>query len=386
MKNKIFSEDFSKDFFSNNFSKRYLHKKNIIQNSQDLMSLDILNEILSMKSYWNNKNFKMVLDRQPISYSNFSTVSMEHSTEIFRPDVDKVQNWISKGSSLVLTEVEKLTNRLNNIVKELQDLTNGKCQGNLYFSMQSRQAFGPHCDDHDVFAIHFEGEKVWNIYENVEKNPINHPMFKYSAEEREKKAGKMIDQITLQPGDLLYLPRGQYHDALASQNGAIHIAFGLTYFKPIDLLSLLWEKFVLNEYMREDIKKDITNEGLKNSLKKMSMEMSAIVNNQQNINLAFKCIKNWPYNFKDYSLKEIMSKGKSYSVQKSISIEKNNSDTYLSNGKDRVLIPNKYIEISKFILSHELFFEEDILNKFKNLPKQLILECIENLQKMKVIS
>ena len=81
-----------------------------------------------------------------------------------------------------------------------------------------------------------------------------------------------------------------------------------------------------------------------------------------------------------------MSKGKSYSVQKSISIEKNNSDTYLSNGKDRVLIPNKYIEISKFILSHELFFEEDILNKFKNLPKQLILECIENLQKMKVIS
>ena len=171
MKNKIFSEDFSKDFFSNNFSKRYLHKKNIIQNSQDLMSLDILNEILSMKSYWNNKNFKMVLDRQPISYSNFSTVSMEHSTEIFRPDVDKVQNWISKGSSLVLTEVEKLTNRLNNIVKELQDLTNGKCQGNLYFSMQSRQAFGPHCDDHDVFAIHFEGEKVWNIYENVEKKP-----------------------------------------------------------------------------------------------------------------------------------------------------------------------------------------------------------------------
>ena len=168
------------------------------------MSLDILNEILSMKSYWNNKNFKMVLDRQPISYSNFSTVSMEHSTEIFRPDVDKVQNWISKGSSLVLTEVEKLTNRLNNIVKELQDLTNGKCQGNLYFSMQSRQAFGPHCDDHDVFAIHFEGEKVWNIYENVEKNPINHPMFKFSAEEREKRAGKLIDQVTLQPGDLLY--------------------------------------------------------------------------------------------------------------------------------------------------------------------------------------
>ena len=60
----------------------------------------------------------------------------------------------------------------------------------LYFSMQSRQAFGPHCDRSRCFCIHFEGEKVWNIYENIEKNPINHPMFKYSAEEREKKLVK----------------------------------------------------------------------------------------------------------------------------------------------------------------------------------------------------
>ena len=385
MKTNIFSESFIKDFFSNNLGKKYLHKKKMLKNSQDIMNLDILNEMLSTKSYWNNKNFKMVLDRQPINYSNFSSLSLEHSTEVLRPDVDKVQNWISKGSSLVLTEIDKLTNRLNNIVRELQDLTNGKCQGNLYFSMQSRQAFGPHCDDHDVFAIHFEGEKVWNIYETVEKDPINHPMFKYSAEEREKKAGKIIDQVTLKPGDLLYLPRGQYHDALASQNGAIHIAFGLTYFKPIDLLSHLWEKFIINDYMRQDIEKNITNEGLKNNLKKMSLEISSIINDQHNINLASQCIKNWPYELKDYSLKEIMSKGKSYSIQKSINIEKNGKDIFLTNGKEKVLIPNKYIEITLFILNHEIIFEEDILNNFKHLQKQLILECITNLQKMKVI-
>ena len=386
MKTNIFSESFIKDFFSNNLGKKYLHKKKMLKNSQDIMNLDILNEMLSTKSYWNNKNFKMVLDKKPINYSNFSSLSLEHSTEILRPDVDKVQNWISKGSSLVLTEIDKLTNRLNNIIRELQNLTNGKCQGNLYFSMQSRQAFGPHCDDHDVFAIHFEGEKVWNIYETVEKDPINHPMFKYSAEEREKKAGKIIDQVTLKPGDLLYLPRGQYHDALASQNGAIHIAFGLTYFKPIDLLSHLWEKFIINDYMRQDIEKNITNEGLKNNLKKMSLEISSIINDQHNINLASQCIKNWPYELKDYSLKEIMSKGKSYSIQKSINIEKNGKDIFLTNGKDKVLIPNKYIEVTQFILNHEIIFEEDILNNFKHLQKQLILECITNLLKMKVIT
>ena len=386
MRTRVFSDTFIKEFFSNNFGKNYLHKKKLLQNSQDIMSLNILNELLSIKSYWNNKNFKMILDRQPINYSNYSSLTLEHSTEILRPDVDKVQSWISKGSSLVLTEIEKLTNKMNDVVNELQDLTNGKCQGNLYFSMQSRQAFGPHCDDHDVFAIHFEGEKVWNIYENVEKNPINHPMFKYSAEEREKKAGKLLDQVTLQPGDLLYLPRGQYHDALASENGAVHIAFGLTYFKPIDLISLLWEKFIVNEYMRQDIDKDITNEGLKNSLRKMSVEISTIINDQQNINLASQCIKNWPYNHKDYTLKDIMLKGKSYTVQKSIQIQKNGKDIFLTNGKDKVLIPNKYLEITKFILKNESFFEGDILNHFKHLQKELILECIINLHKMKVVT
>ena len=157
MRTNNFSETFIDDFFVNNFGKSYLHKKNIIKNSQNFMNLSILNEVLSKRSYWNNKNFKMVLDRQPINYSNFSSLVLEQGLEMLRPDVDKVQNWISKGSSLILNEIEKLTNNLQDTVNDLQELTNGKCQGNLYFSMQSRQAFGPHCDDHDVFALHFEG-------------------------------------------------------------------------------------------------------------------------------------------------------------------------------------------------------------------------------------
>ena len=105
MRTNNFSETFIDDFFVNNFGKSYLHKKNIIKNSQNIMNLNILNEILSKRSYWNNKNFNMVLDRQPINYSNFSSLVLEQGLEMLRPDVDKVQNWISKGSSLVLNEI-----------------------------------------------------------------------------------------------------------------------------------------------------------------------------------------------------------------------------------------------------------------------------------------
>ena len=188
------------------------------------------------------------LDQKTLNYNDYSSLSIDVSGSNNRPDVDKVQRLVSKGASIILNDIEKHNTNLLKISDELQRLTQGRCQGNLYFSMASHKAFGPHFDLHDVFAFHFEGEKVWNIYENIEDSPINHPVFKISSEERIKRAGKLVDQVTLRPGDLLYIPRGQYHDALASKNGAIHVAFGLTYFKPIDLMSSLWEKFILNNF------------------------------------------------------------------------------------------------------------------------------------------
>src|SRR3546814_20325604 len=66
-------------------------------------------------------------------------------------------------------------------------------------------------------------------------------------------AGKVAEQIRMQPGDLLYIPRGRYHDALASENGALHIAFGVTLPKPLDLLGIIWEAAVQDPELRADL-------------------------------------------------------------------------------------------------------------------------------------
>ena len=381
----IFKEKLNKDFISNNFGKQYLYNKDFLQNTSSIMSLDILNEVLSMSSNWNNHNFVMMLDKERIKYNEYSSLSLEASGQFMRPDPEKVQNWVSKGASIILNDIDKANSGLINISNQLQDITNGRCQGNLYFSMQSRQAFGPHCDDHDVFAIHFEGEKVWNIYENIENNPINHPLFKYSPEERIKKAGRMIDQITLKPGDLLYLPRGQYHDALASKSGSIHIAFGLTYFKPIDLMGVIWEKLILNDFMRTDFNKNPTKENLKNNLKTLSKELEKIIDNDQTKEVLFDSIQKWPYKIKNYSLNHIVLEGRKYKVSKSIKIEKNGLQTYLTNGKDKVMIPKDYLDLTTYILIQEFITFNSVKSNFKNLPENIIKKAIENLENMKVI-
>ena len=377
---------FNEEFYKKNFQKNYLYKPGLVENYKNIMSIEILNKMLSIKNIWNNKNFLMMLDRKRINFTEFSKPNLDITGNNLRPDPKSVQKLVSKGASIILNDIEKHSPELSGLANIFQLNTHGRCQGNLYFSMESRQAFGPHCDKHDVFAIHFEGEKTWNIYEKIEKNPINHPVFEYSAEERIKRAGKLINQIKMKPGDLLYIPRGQYHDALASKNGAIHIAFGLTYFKPIDLISVLWEKFILNDYMRGDINTNADKHELKKILSKISEQFELIINNDETSNILQSCMKNWPYEIENYALKDVVSEGKRLYVSKGISLEKTKTDLFLTNGKDKVKVPENFCALTEYIISEEYFTLKSICGNFPKISEKTITECVNSLKNMKIVN
>ena len=382
----IFNEEFKKEFYQKNFQKNYLYKPGLVESYKNIMSIEILNKMLSIKNMWNNKNFIMMLDRKRINFTEFSKPNLDITGNNLRPDPKNVQKLVSKGASIILNDIEKHSPELSDLANIFQLNTHGRCQGNLYFSMESRQAFGPHCDKHDVFAIHFEGEKTWNIYEKIEKNPINHPVFEYSAEERIKRAGKLINQIKMKPGDLLYIPRGQYHDALASKNGAIHIAFGLTYFKPIDLISVLWEKFILNDYMREDINTNANKHELKKILSKISEQFELIINNDETSNILQSSMKNWPYEIENYALKDVVSEGKRFYISKGISLEKTKTDLFLTNGKDKVKVPENFCNLTEYIIREEYFTLKSICENFPKISEKTITECVNSLKNMKIVN
>ena len=63
------------------------------------------------------------------------------------------------------------------------------------------------------------------------------------------------------------MPKGQYHDALASTNSTIQVAFDLTYLKPIDIITVLWEKK----------KKKTIKQGLKIYIKTIALELEKVL-------------------------------------------------------------------------------------------------------------
>ena len=364
--------------------KKYIHLKNENENLKEVMNINNLNKLISMHNCWDQKNFSLVLNKNSIPFSAFLTTGNALGFAKMAPDPVKVENYIKKGASLVLNDLVYFSEDIEKLASDLQTITNGRCQANLYFSMQSHQAFAPHFDTHDVFALHCEGEKLWNIYENFEKDPINHPIFKQELNDKTENPGKIIDQVLLKPGDLLYLPRGQFHDALASKNGAIHIAFGITYLKPIDIFQYYYEQIIVNDYFRSDIREINSTNEMKDIHTEISSQLNKIFSNDKLYQHSLNYFKQWPYKFTSYNIEKIINDGVQYELAKNISILEEDEKLFLINEKHKVPVPEKFTEITRFAFENKIVSYKSIKLKFDKISDGIIYDFIDAMKNMKV--
>ena len=156
--------------------------------------------------------------------------------------------------------------------------------------------------------------------------------------------------------------------------------------KPIDLISVLWEKFILNDYMRGDINTNANKHELKEILSKISEQFELIINNDETSNILQSSMKNWPYEIEDYALKDVVSEGKRFYVSKGISLEKTKTDLFLTNGKDKVKVPENFCTLTEYIISEEYFTLKSICENFPKISEKTITECVNSLKNMKIVN
>lgn len=386
-------------FFRDYFGRKHLHVKGSPERSAAILTLAGLNGLMSMTSVWSPQTLKVMMDRNPVPVPDYCsrTLALGGDGTALRPDPDLVQRWIGKGASVILNDVDALSPGVRQFANELQEATGGRSQANVYFSMSQHQAFGPHCDVHEVFAVHCNGEKLWNIYENREDTPINHPSFQFGDAERERRAGKVAEQVHMQPGDLLYIPRGLYHDALASQNGALHIAFGVTMPKPLDLLGIIWEAAVLDPEMRADLPHKADRAALGKLLKKMGRKVEAILAGKAAEQAAVKAVDAWPYAFKSYDLESQVkrpcapapqeeAKAGTYRVSKQVRVVRQNGRPILTDGKQHVEVPKAVAKQVSFIMSRDTVSATALRQQFPEMSEAAVAELIENMKAMRAIA
>ena len=131
-------------------------------------------------------------------------------------DPRRVGAWIHQGYSLVISDASLFSLRLQRWCNALQRELGAVVQANVYLSPPQSQGFDVHHDTHDTLTIQIEGEKRWRIYAPLVDLPLESQPFPVG---RTSSTLRMTHEVTLRPGDTLYIPRGCPHDAARTASG-----------------------------------------------------------------------------------------------------------------------------------------------------------------------
>jgi len=242
-------------FFAEHFDRQPLHVRGGAAKFAAVLGWRGIDRLLDMTHAWSSQSLKLMLDGQPVPPEAFcSRATSRDGAPVQQPDARKLREWVARGASLVMNDVDSLSPGLASVSEALEEAGLGKAQANVYISFRSHKAFPAHFDTHDVWAVQVEGEKTWNLWSGRAEWPIPHPAFRSLGQAHHEKAkGTLREQVTLKAGDLLYLPRGWYHDALAEADASVHVAYGANAALGMDLMSILFERVVAEPLFRQPL-------------------------------------------------------------------------------------------------------------------------------------
>ncbi|MYY04308.1 MULTISPECIES: cupin domain-containing protein [unclassified Streptomyces] len=155
------------------------------------------------------------------------------------PDPVAIRRLMAGGASLKLNQVADWHRPTRELARSLGEQTDCAANSYIFWTPGAQQGMLPHRDAAHVLAIQIEGRKEWHLH--AAPGQIG------------AQAGLDVDSsspthvFTMEPGDVLYLPHGWPHDAVALDGGSMHLTFTLTGPTPENLVDAVLRRFLDKE-------------------------------------------------------------------------------------------------------------------------------------------
>ena len=141
---------------------------------------------------------------------------------------DKLAALFADGSTLVLQGLHRTWPPIIDFCQQLATDLGHPVQANAYVSPPQNQGFADHYDVHDVFVLQVSGRKKWSIHAPVLPSPLrDQPWTDRRDDVRTAAEQEAVLDVVLEPGDVLYLPRGYLHSATALGGVTVHLTLGV---------------------------------------------------------------------------------------------------------------------------------------------------------------
>lgn len=144
---------------------------------------------------------------------------------------EKLSQQLRDGYTLIIDAVDDMSDGVMRLAEDFERVLQESVQANLYAGWREQQGFHRHCDAHDVIVLQVYGKKYWRVYEGGRPHPL-----KDDIEPNAAAPEKVAWEGTLEDGDVLYIPRGWWHEASGVGEVTLHLTFGIHQRTGVNLL------------------------------------------------------------------------------------------------------------------------------------------------------
>ncbi|MFE4922333.1 JmjC domain-containing protein [Streptomyces sp. NPDC056661] len=164
-------------------------------------------------------HLRVVKSGKPVdqrSYTRRVNVATESISDAADPD--RLLREFSAGATIVIDGLEDFVLAIRQACNMLGRSLSLPVHAHGFVTPPGETGFAPHHDGHDVFVVQVHGAKKWKVFDQVHPLPS-------SGIYRATDLGNPAVETMLQPGDVLYIPKGAPHVATAPEVMSVHVSF-----------------------------------------------------------------------------------------------------------------------------------------------------------------
>jgi lysine-specific demethylase/histidyl-hydroxylase NO66 len=139
-----------------------------------------------------------------------------------------------EGSTIILSGLDETWEPLAIFCRKLEGALSHPAGIGIYLTPPGTQGVKPHYDTQEIFVLQVEGKKHWKVYQPLHELPPVEGAYRLVDEH---KLTALVGETSLEPGDMLYLPRGFIHEGSAGDSPSLHITLEIHVRSWFDFLS-----------------------------------------------------------------------------------------------------------------------------------------------------
>jgi len=204
-------------FLRDYWLRQFVHIRGKAGRFTALLTWDALNGMLQQHRL-TPPRLKLYKDGQPLDPSQYLTPAM---FGVPRVDAGRLILSLAEGASLILDDVQEMAPHVRDLMGAFQDALQTDAFANLYAGWHNNNAFNRHWDPQEAIVLQLAGRKRWRVYRPTRPNPLQN-------DDAPPPTVPPAWEGTLNDGDVLYIPRGWWHEAVPLGEPSLHLTVSLT--------------------------------------------------------------------------------------------------------------------------------------------------------------